>query len=160
MYGLGLRRSEARRLQPASIDSRKMVVRAVGKGNRERAVPLPGALLVRLRGFWLTHRNAKWLFPGANGEKPFNPKSFYEAFRSARDRAGLGSDVTPHTLRHSYATHLLENGVSAGTVQILLGHSSRRSTQIYTHLTEAGREELRGRCDRLFGEPFSEGAGQ
>jgi len=135
-----------------------MLVRVVGKGNRERVMPLPGGLLLRLREFWVTHRNADWLFPGAGGDKPFDPKSFGHAFRSARERVGLGPDVTPHALRHSYATHLLESGVSASTVQLLLGHASRRSTQIYTHLTEGGREELRGRCDLLFGGLFGGGA--
>jgi len=137
-----------------------MLVRVVGKGNRERAVPLPGELLLRLREFWLTHRNPDWLFPGRGGDKPFDPKSFSEAFRKARDRVGLGQDVTPHTLRHSYATQLLESGVSSGTLQILMGHASYRSTQIYTHLTEAGSEDMRGKCNHLFGDLFGEGGKQ
>ncbi len=137
-----------------------MLVRVVGKGNRERAVPLPAELLLRLREFWLTHRNADWLFPGRDGDKPFDATSFGAAFRKARDRASLGQDVTPHTLRHSYATQLLESGVSAGTLQILMGHASYRSTQVYTHLTEAGREDLRSKCDHLFGDLFGEGTKQ
>ena len=155
-----MRRSEALSLRPASLDSKRMLVRVVGKGNRERALPLPGRLLLHLREFWLTHRNADWLFPGASGEKPFNPKSFSEGFTKARERVGLGQYVTPHTLRHSYATQLLESGVSMSTVQILLGHSSFRTTQIYAHLTEAGHKDLRGRCDHLFGDLFGEGAEQ
>lgn len=155
-----MRRSEALRLRPASIDSRKMVVRVVGKGNRERAVPLPGVLLARLREFCSIHRSPDWLFPGKGREGHICPKSFGYAFRSARERLGLGPEVTSHCLRHSYATQLLESGVSPLTVQVLLGHANLRSTQIYTHLTEAGREELRGRCDDLFGRLLGGGAGQ
>mgnify|MGYP001813555145 CR=1 FL=1 len=160
MYALGLRRSEATALRPDSLDSKKMLVRVVGKGNRERVVPLPEGLLVRLRDFWMTHRNRDWLFPGRSGERHIDAKSFGKAFRSARARAGLGPDITPHCMRHSYATQLMENGLGVGTVQILMGHASLRSTLIYTHMTEALRANLQEKCGELFGDLFSEGAEQ
>jgi site-specific recombinase XerD len=137
-----------------------MLVRVVGKRNRERVVPLPGALLVRLRDYWLTHRNRQWLFPGLHGKSHIGRKCLGRAFRSARSRAGLGAEVTPHCLRHSYATHLLEAGVGVGTVQILLGHASLRSTLLYTHMTEAMREQLRSKCNEIFGEALPGGPGR
>jgi len=160
MYALGLRRSEALTLCPDSLDSKKMLVRVVGKGNRERVVPLPEGLLIRLRDFWLTHRNRDWLFPGRGGERHIDAKSLGKAFRSARARAGLEAAITPHCMRHSYATHLLESGVGVGTVQILLGHASLRSTLLYTHMTEALRANLHEKCGDLFGNLFGEGAQQ
>lgn len=160
MYGLGLRRSEALGLRPESVDAKRMLVRVVGKRNRERVVPLPGALLLRLREYWQTHRSRRWLFPAMHGEGHIDRKCFGEAFRSARSRAGLGAEVTPHCLRHSYATHLLEGGVGVGTVQIVLGHASLRSTLVYTHMTEALREQLHGKCDEIFGSALSGESGR
>lgn len=160
MYALGLRFSEALRLRPESVDSKRMLVRVVGKRNRERAVPLPEALLLRLRDYWLTHRNRQWLFPRRDGLGPIDRKSLRRAFQSGRSRAGLGVGVTPHCLRHSYATHLLEGGVGVGTVQILLGHASLRSTLLYTHMTEALREQLHGKCNEIFGQALSGGPGR
>jgi site-specific recombinase XerD len=160
MYALGLRFSEALGLRPESVDSKRMLVRVVGKRNRERVVPLPEALLVRLRDYWLTHRNRQWLFPKRHGQGPIDRKALRRAFQSARSRARLGAEVTPHCLRHSYATHLLEAGVGVGTVQILLGHASLRSTLLYTHMTEAMREQLHNKCNEIFGEALPEGAGR
>jgi site-specific recombinase XerD len=160
MYGLGLRRSEALSLRPESVDAKRMLVRVVGKRNRERVVPLPGALLVRLREYWLTHRNRQWLFPAMHGGGHISPKGLGEAFRIARARAGLGDEVTPHCLRHSYATHLLERGVGVGTVQIVLGHASLRSTLVYTHMTEALREQLHGKCAEIFEGALAGGPGR
>jgi len=160
MYVLGLRFSEALGLRPESVDSKRMLVRVVGKRNRERVVPLPKTLLVRLRDYWLTHRNRQWLFPKRDGRGPIDRKSLRRAFGSGRSRAGLGAEVTPHCLRHSYATHLLESGVGVGTVQVLLGHASLRSTLLYTHMTEAMREQLHNKCNEIFGEALPEGAGR
>lgn len=160
MYALGLRFSEALGLRPESVDSKRMLVRVVGKRNRERVVPLPETLLVRLRDYWLTHRNRQWLFPKRHGQGPIDRKALRRAFQSARSRAGLGAEVTPHCLRHSYATHLLEAGVGVGTVQILLGHASLRSTLLYTHMTEAMREQLHSKCNEIFGEALPGGPGR
>ena len=155
MYALGLRLSEALNLRPESVDAKRMLVRVVGKRNRERVVPLPGALLVRLRDYWRTHRSGQWLFPASKSPGHIGGKNLGRAFRSARSRAGLGAEVTPHCLRHSYATHLLEGGVAVTTVQILLGHASLRSTLVYTHMTEALRRQLHGKCDEIFGGALS-----
>ena len=137
-----------------------MLVRVVGKRNRERVVPLPGALLVRLRDYWMMHRSRQWLFPASQGSGHIDRKQLGRAFRSARSRAGLGAEITPHCLRHSYATHLLESGVGVGTVQILLGHASLRSTLLYTHMTEAMRRQLHDKCNEIFGEALPGGPGR
>lgn len=160
MYVLGLRISEAMTLRPDGVDSKRMLVRVVGKRGRERVVPLPEELLLRLREFWQTHRNREWMFPGLRGTRPIDQNCLRGAFGSARERAGLGAEVTPHCLRHSYATHLLEGGVAVSTVQVLLGHSSLRSTLLYTHTTEALREPLRKSCAELFGGLLAGEAGR
>jgi integrase/recombinase XerD len=150
MYALGLRVHESYTLPVSAIDSKRMVVHIIGKGNSERIVPLPEFLLRQLREFWKTHRDPFWLFPNSNGTGPMNRRSIYKAFHRARDRVGLSEDITPHSLRHGFATHLLESGVDIRTTQILLGHLSIRSTQIYTHLTEAMRGSLRGQLNDMF----------
>lgn len=150
MYTLGLRISEATGLKTESILASQMLVRIVGKRNRERAIPLPPSLLHELRRFWCTHRHPSWIFPSAQRNGPLYRKSVYRAFHSARSRAGLPERVTPHALRHSFATHLLESGVDLRTVQILMGHACITSTQIYTHLTQPMRLDLRQRLDGFF----------
>ena len=92
-----------------------------------------------------------------DGHNPICRKSLYRAFNGARDSIGLGSNVTLHTLRHSYATHLLESGVDIRSVQLFLGHANIKSTQIYTHMTEARRHEIRAQVDSLFFNFFAEG---
>jgi site-specific recombinase XerD len=150
MYALGLRISEATALPITAIDCRQMVVRVIGKRNRERIVPLPEDLLQRFRAWWATHRNPVWLFPKESGTGPLIIKSFRGAFARACERAGLHADTKPHSLRHSFATRLLENGVDIRIVQMLLGHASIRSTEIYTHLTTAMRHDLQQRIADLF----------
>jgi integrase/recombinase XerD len=158
MYALGLRRNEALTLKCSSINAEQMVVRVIGKGNRERVVPLPESLLLRLRDFWLTHRDPEWLFPGKCGGDHIVSRDLYRAFHSARDITGLGEEVTPHCLRHSFATHLLENGVDIRTLQALLGHASIYSTQKYTHLTAALHRDVRAKSEDVFGNFFREGS--
>lgn len=150
MYTLGLRISEATGLKTESILASQMLVRIVGKRNRERAIPLPPSLLQALRRFWCTHRHPTWIFPNAKRNGPLYRKGMYRAFHSARSQAGLPVRVTPHALRHSFATHLLESRVDLRTVQILLGHASITSTQIYTHLTQPMRLDLQQRLDGFF----------
>jgi len=129
-----------------------MCVRIIGKGNRERVIPLTESLLLSLSKFWMTHRNPKWLFPGKSGKNHICRRAFSGAFSSARDRAGVVKKVTPHCLRHSFATHLLESGTSIRIVQELLGHLNIRTTQIYTHLTAPLQEQARKKCDEVFGD--------
>jgi len=123
-----------------------------GKGNRQRYVPLPPALLPRLREFWKTHRTRPWLFPtpgSGNPPRPLSRKSIQEAFAKARQRCALSKHPTVHTLRHSYATRLLELGVNLRLIQANLGHRSPKTTALYTHLTEPAWATLRAPLDQL-----------
>jgi len=158
MLALGLRISDALNLKVQSIDSKRMLVHVIGKGNKERLLPLPPSLLEELRAYWLTHRNPVWLFPNHQGTAPFSVKSVRHAFNSARDSLGIDANITPHSFRHGFATHLLETGVDTRIVQMFLGHSSLASTEIYTHFTTPMRNNLRARLDRMFRGVFSGGS--
>jgi integrase/recombinase XerD len=157
MYVLGLRLTEALTLKCSSINAKQMFVRIIGKGNRERVVPLPESLLLRLRRYWLTHRDPEWLFPGPRGGNYIASRDFYSAFHSARYRAGLSEAVTPHSLRHSFATHLLASGTDIRTVQELLGHSSICTTQKYTHLVIPLSKQVHAKSEDVFGDIFRGG---
>lgn len=135
MVTLGLRLRDAISLPITAIHSEQMVLRIVSKGNKERIVPFPEVLLLEWRVFWKTHRHERWLFPNMKGTDHLCRKSMYRAFGRARERAGLGPEFTLHSLRHSFATQLLEKGVDVRIVQMLLGHANLRSTQVYTHMT-------------------------
>jgi integrase/recombinase XerD len=149
MYACGLRISEAATLEISAIDSANLQLRIIGKGDRERLVPLPQPVLDDLRSFWKTHRNPRWLFPVHSGAGPANQQTLRRTFQDAARAAGITRRVTPHALRHSYATRLLESGVDTRVVQILLGHVHIATTAIYTHLTEPTRISLRGVLDTL-----------
>jgi site-specific recombinase XerD len=140
-----------------AIDSRQMVVRLVSKRNRERIVPLPESLLLEWKAFWSTHRHREWLFPNRSGTHHLPHKSLRRAFRSACERVGLGPEIKLHCLRHGFATNLLERGVDIRVVQMLLGHASMRSTEIYTHLTVAMQTGIRSHLDTMFSNTFCEG---
>lgn len=157
MLTLGLRIGDVVALTVHSIDATQMLVRVIGKRNKERVLPLPETLLVALRRFWLTHRHRRLLFPNRTGTAPLCVKSLRHAFNQARDTLGIPKTIKPHSLRHGFATHLLENGVDIRLVQILLGHASLRSTEIYTHLTKPMCENLRHQLDRMFADLFTEG---
>lgn len=155
MYSSGLRTSEARKLKVKSIDSGRMVLRVIGKGNKESLIPFPKALLEPMRALWKTHRHPLWLFPASHGKGPMCRQSLLFAFHIACQQAGIDKDFKPHGLRHSYATRLLENGANLRVVQILLRHSSIRSTQCYTHLTEPLRRDLQNSVNKLFSDLVS-----
>jgi len=159
MLALGLRIGDVLALTVQSINSTQMIVRVIGKGNKERILPLPQTLLVALRSFWRTHRHPRLLFPNRNGTAPLCEKSLRRAFNKARDSLGINKNITPHSLRHGFATHLLENGVDIRVVQMLLGHASIGSTQIYTHLTKPMCDNLRNRLNDMFSGMFTEGGG-
>ena len=159
MLALGLRIGDVLALTVQSIDSTQMIVRVIGKGNKERVLPLPQTLLVALRSFWKTHRHRRLLFPNRNGTAPLCEKSLRNAFNKTRDSLGINKNIKPHSLRHGFATHLLENGVDIRVVQILLGHASISSTEIYTHLTKPMCDDLRNRLDGMFSGMFTEGGG-
>lgn len=149
MYACGLRISEAQSLTVTSIDGKKGILHIIGKGNKERVVPLPQPMLANLRDLWTTHKHPQLIFPNLRGDLPVATCVLYRTFRDALQKAGLPSTVTPHTLRHSYATRLMENKVDIRVVQILLGHASINSTTIYTHLTEPTRQSLRTLLDQV-----------
>jgi integrase/recombinase XerD len=145
IYAGGLRLLEGARLQVADIDSGRMVLHIHGKGKQDRYVPLPAPILPRLRDYWRTHRSPLWLFPAptrrglrhslTHNGGPVTRSSLQSAFRRAVRKSGIAKRAHVHTLRHSYATHLHEAGISLRIIQEILGHRSLRTTQIYTHLT-------------------------
>lgn len=149
MYACGLRISEATTLQVGTIDSANRLLRIIGKGDKQRLVPLPAPILDELRGLWRSHRHPRWLFPNRDGANPVSPYVLGRTFRAAVQAANITQPVTAHSLRHSYATQLLEHGVDTRVVQVLLGHANIATTAIYTHLTEPTRVSLRGVLDRL-----------
>jgi integrase/recombinase XerD len=157
MLALGLRIGDVVVLTIHSINTPQMLVRVIGKRNKERVVPMPQTLLLALRRFWLTHHHRRLLFPNRTGTGPLCVQSLRNAFNQARDSLGIPKTITPHSLRHGFATHLLENGVDIRIVQMLLGHSSLRSTEIYTHLTKPMCDNLRHQLDRMFGDILTQG---
>ena len=149
MYACGLRISEAATLEVTAIDGVNGLIRVVGKGNKERCVPLPAPVLTELRTLWKTHRDQRWLCPSPTGKGPITRYALGQTFRKVLHETGIKARVTPHTLRHSYATRLLESGVELRIVQILLGHASIGTTALYTHLTEPTRAGLKTILDKL-----------
>ena len=149
MYACGLRISEAATLEVTAIDGVNGLIRVVGKGDKERCVPLPAPVLAELRRLWKTHRDKRWLCPSPTGKGPITRDALWQTFRKALVETGIKARVTPHSLRHSYATRLLESGVDLRIVQILLGHASIGTTAIYTHLTEPTRARLKTILDKL-----------
>lgn len=159
LYACGLRLLEGAHLQVPDIDSDRMLLHIHGKGKKDRYVPLPEPTLDMLRAFWRTHRSPLWLFPAptrhglahslAHHGGPVHRSSLQSAFRAALKRCGIAKRAHVHTLRHSYATHLLEAGVNLRIIQENLGHGSARTTQIYTHLTCEVRATLTDPLNRL-----------
>ena len=149
MYACGLRITEAATLEVTAIDGINGFIRVIGKGNKERQVPLPQPVLAELRSLWKTHRDKRWLFPSPRQEGPISRYALWLTFKQAVRAAGITRRITPHSLRHSYATRLLESGVDIRVAQILLGHARIGTTAIYTHLTEPTRASLKRILDKL-----------
>lgn len=150
VYAAGLRVSEVVLLKIADIDSSRMVIRVEhGKGGKDRYVMLSPQLLQILRGYWRLSRPRRWLFPGRDEERPLEPTTLYAACRSACTAAGLAKEVTPHTLRHSFATHLLENGADIRIIQVLLGHANLQSTARYARVATKTISQTPSPLDRL-----------
>jgi integrase/recombinase XerD len=134
-YAAGLRISEACGLRIEDIDSRRMVLRVRGKGGKERLTVLSPRLLNVLRAYWQLQRPDSWLFPGSRPGRSVTVDSVRRAFHAACVKAGLPFGYTPHCLRHSFATHLLDAGTDLVLIQVLLGHESIRTTSRYTHVS-------------------------
>jgi site-specific recombinase XerD len=149
-YAAGLRVSEVAGLRLDDIDSQRMVIRVrQGKGSRDRYVMLSPRLLDQLRVYWKADRPRTWLFPGLDPDRPITAAAVIKACRRARRASGLEKAVTVHTLRHSFATHLLEAGTDLRTIQVLLGHHSPRTTAVYTHVSPAAVRATISPLDRL-----------
>ena len=138
-YAAGLRITETTALKTEHIDSARMMLHVEqGKGQKPRMVPLSEVLLAELRAYWRSGRprvkGSPWLFPSENPKRPLHTTTIEKACQRARAAAGITKHATPHTLRHCYATHLLETGTDLRTVQALLGHASLSTTAIYTHV--------------------------
>ena len=155
IYALGLRLGEGLHLQSSHIDSaRQMVWVRSGKGAKDRRVPLPKPLLLRLRHYWKHERPASslpLLFVSAEG-KPIHETTLQKTFTAAQEELNLPRRATIHTLRHSYATHLVEHGISLRTIQDVLGHKSLHTTEVYMHVTVPGTERLQEVLDRLMAD--------
>jgi integrase/recombinase XerD len=154
IYACGLRLLEGVRLRVTEIDGeRKMLHLHHGKGGKDRYVPLPPACLRMLRIYWQTHRNPVWLFPalrmGRQADQPMNESALQRAFRAALKESGVRKKATVHSLRHSYATHLLEAGVNLRVIQSYLGHASPTTTAIYTHLTSSTHAQTSDKINDL-----------
>jgi len=150
IYACGLRLLEGTRLRVKDIDSdRKMIHVVEGKGGKDRYVPLPDHTLMLLRHHWVTHRNQEWMFPSRNGLAAINETAIQKAFRAALRASGVHKAASVHTLRHSYATHLLEAGVDLRIIQVYLGHASPSTTAIYTHLTSVTEAQVNQRINRI-----------
>jgi site-specific recombinase XerD len=142
IYACGLRLQESLRLEVGDIDSERQLLHIrQAKGGKDRYVPLPLTVLPLLRQYWATHRHPQLLFPSRHkcgqqlDTQPMNASSVQKAFKAALKNNGIAKRATIHTLRHSWATHLLEAGVNLRLIQVWLGHKSLRTTAIYTHLT-------------------------
>ncbi len=139
LYGGGLRLGEVRFLRIGDIDSKRMVIRVVqGKGSKDRYVRLPDALLLELRAYWRVHRpGGPLLFPGEDHSGALSGSTIQHIVKNAARRAGITKRTTPHSLRHAYATHHLEQGTNLREIQLLLGHRSLNSTAVYTHVARS-----------------------
>lgn len=137
IYAAGLRRSEVAGLRVRDIDSARMTITVhQGKGRKDRMVMLSPVLLDTLRQYWRQHKPKEWLFPGDNPGQPISGNDIFMVFHNAVRHAGITKKVSPHSLRHSFATHLLESGTDLRTIQILLGHRSLKTTARYLHVSQ------------------------
>jgi len=152
-YATGMRLGEVTHVLVTDIDSQRMVIRVKqGKGRKDRYVMLSASLLETLRDYWRSEKPRTILFPGKGGDVPLHHTSAQKAFQRARARARIEKPISFHTLRHSFATHLLEDGANVRTIQSLLGHRSLESTQRYTHLAKNYLNQTKSPLDRLRGE--------
>lgn len=152
IYSAGLRVGEVVRLKPEDIDSDRMLVRVKkGKGAKDRYTLLSQIALEQLRKYYRLYKPEIWLFPGGKAGDHITERSVQKVFESCCSKIKMNKDATVHTLRHSFATHLLESGVDLRYIQELLGHASTKTTEIYTHVTQKNISEILSPLDRLVG---------
>lgn len=150
IYSAGLRISEAINLKIKDIDSERMQIRIEqAKGKRDRYTLLAEKTLELLRQYFKVYRPQTWLFEGLKLGEQYSTRSIQNIFHASLQKAGITKDVTVHTLRHSFATHLLENGTDLRYIQSLLGHSSSKTTELYTHITTKGFDQIKSPVDQL-----------
>ena len=149
IYSAGLRISEAVNLRPSDIDSDRKQIRIAGKGNKYRYTLLSSYTLDMLRMYWRAYRPLRYLFEGQKKGQPVSRGTIQKVFREACRRAGIKKQATIHSLRHSFATHLLENGVNLKIIQSLLGHSFLRTTSIYLHVTRFDPSSVKSPFDDI-----------
>ena len=156
-YAGGLRLSEVARLRVEDIDSARMVIHVrQGKAHKDRDVMLSPRLLAVLREYWKLQRPRPYLFPGRVPDRPVSPRTVQMVCRRALEASGISKHVHVHTLRHSFATHLLESGTDLRTIQVLLGHHSFSTTARYLHITTAALKSTRSPFDGLETSPGGE----
>jgi integrase/recombinase XerD len=149
-YGAGLRVSEVVALKVSDIDSKRMIIRVEqGKGHKDRYVMLSPRLLELLRAWYRAARPQGWMFPGVNPVQPMTTRQLTRACHAAAHMAEIGKRVSPHTLRHSFATHLLEQNTDIRVIQVLLGHAKADTTALYTHVATKTIREVMSPLDRL-----------
>lgn len=167
VYSLGLRMQEGLNLQVGDVDGERAMVHVHrGKGAKDRYVPLPTSTLMLLREYWCTHRHKQLLFPAdgrdhklttqpghSTASGPMSPTAVQDAIKKITKQIDFGKKVSLHTLRHSYATHLLEAGVSLKAIQKYLGHSSLQTTMVYLHLTDSAEVDSRKVIEQMFQPP-------
>jgi integrase/recombinase XerD len=150
MYGAGLRVSEATRLKASDLDRKRKVIRVTGgKGNKDREVMLPGPLREVLVAYWRWKQPADWLFPGDKAGCPLSTHTVFLTCRKAAKLAGIVKPAHPHSLRHAFATHLLDDGVSLPVIQALLGHKHLKTTARYLHVSDAAIRSVKSPIETL-----------
>jgi site-specific recombinase XerD len=151
VYSGGLRVGEVVRLKPEDIDSNRMLVHIrKAKGQRDRYVQLARSTLEILREYWKREKPKTWLFPGQREGGYLSERTAQELFKQAAERAGVRKNVSIHSLRHSFATHLLEGGVDIRYIQEILGHANLKTTEIYTHVSKKKISEVVNPLDRIY----------
>ncbi|WP_264564816.1 tyrosine-type recombinase/integrase [Flavobacterium sp. N3904] len=150
IYACGLRRSELLHLKPTDIDSKRgIVIIRQSKGKKDRIAPLSGKILLMLRDYYLAFKPTTWLFEGNTVGETYSEKSLQSVLKHALHKAGITKPVSLHWLRHSFATHLLENGTDLRYIQELLGHNSSKTTEIYTHVSTKNIQQIKSPFDDL-----------
>ena len=150
IYSCRLHLTEGTQLKVDDIDSERMMVR--GKGGKDRYVPLPKRTLELLRDYWLTNRPGSYLFPSGRGRDVIPCGTLHRTFKIVLRQSQIRKNASIHTLRHSYATHLLERGLDLRAIQELLGHTSPKTTSLYTHLTQKTIDTIHDTVNRLMAD--------